>query len=199
MTQQGLHKNFEIKYKILDDTPPNIDFFNVLLLEQKDTYYQVDTGRLKLRKEYVHSAKPVYYMNRYFRSDNDNARDSVFTKYEIQDYESFKETFMKNSVLKKEVVVEKQRRLILDENVRIHFDTVVMPNEKGELNRIYNDKKAYVEFYVEIEVLIKTEKDEDRKNETLQYIKDKYLKGLNIKPVSESYREIYMNKLKNKT
>jgi adenylate cyclase class IV len=197
--QQGLHKNFEIKYKILDNIPPNLDCFNVILLEQKDTYYQVDSGRLKLRKEYsLLDAKPVYYMNRYFRSDSNNARESVFTKYDIRDYISFKETFINNSVLKKEVVVEKQRILILDKNVRIHFDTVVMPNDKGELNS--KDTKAYVEFFVEIEILIKTEEDEDRKNETLQYITDKYLKGLNIKPVSESYREIYMNKLKpNKT
>jgi adenylate cyclase, class 2 len=86
-------------------------------LLQKDTYFDVPKGRLKLRRE-GHAAHLIAYE----RLDLPGQRESRYRIVEIEDSPGLKEALA--SALGITAVVNKERRLFLYESVRIHLDRV---------------------------------------------------------------------------
>lgn len=88
------------------------------LLVQRDTYFEVPSGRLKLREE-SHAAP---HLISYQRSDESNQRESCYRIIEVEQAEELIAALGGNLGVK--AVVEKKRRLFLWQEVRIHLDLV---------------------------------------------------------------------------
>src|ERR1700754_1457697 len=87
-------------------------------LHQRDTYFRVTSGRLKLREEDPGGAMLIQYD----RVDADEARESEYRLTPIDAPDSLMASLKASlGVL---AVVEKERRLLLWQNVRIHLDKV---------------------------------------------------------------------------
>jgi homotetrameric cytidine deaminase len=88
------------------------------VLRQRDTYFRVGQGRLKLREETPGGAALIQY----HRPDAAEARESRYRLAPVEDGEALREAL--DAALGTLVVVDKERRLLLWEGVRIHLDTV---------------------------------------------------------------------------
>jgi len=88
------------------------------ILVQRDTYFRVTDGRLKLREETPGGAALIQY----HRSDRPEARESRYRIAPVEDGAALREAL--DAALGTLVVVDKERRLLLWEGVRIHLDTV---------------------------------------------------------------------------
>lgn len=88
------------------------------LLRQRDTYFRVTNGRLKLREEDPGGAMLVQYD----RVDADEARESRYRLVPVDDAATLKAALASSLGLL--AVVEKERHLLLWQNVRIHLDRV---------------------------------------------------------------------------
>ncbi len=113
-------KNLEIKIQI-NSFDAIIKFLKPYYIEdlyQTDTYFTVNDGRMKLRKEVDKEAYMIYYQ----RPDLSSEKYSNYSIYPIQDVEMFYKVFSK--VLHQELVVKKKRSLYIIENARIHLDVV---------------------------------------------------------------------------
>jgi predicted adenylyl cyclase CyaB len=86
-------------------------------LHQTDTYFRVPRGRLKLREE-----SQAAQLIAYDRADEALARESRYRLVTIGDPRGLKEAL--SVALGVLVVVEKSRRLLLWQSVRIHLDDV---------------------------------------------------------------------------
>jgi predicted adenylyl cyclase CyaB len=164
--------NIELKIKIhsFDEIIKNLKkikaSFSAELL-QKDTYYKVEKGKLKLR--IVNGEEELI---KYSRIEKSSGR---LSKYEVLKLPSGSEKFL-NSVLKKEVVVEKNRTLFLYDNTRIHLDKV---------------KK--LGLFVELETLVLSGKTEAQKRF------NKIINLLNLKTsahIPESYSDLLKKNIK---
>ena len=87
-------------------------------LVQRDTYFRVGEGRLKLREESPGGAALIQYR----RADAAQARESRYRLAPVEDPEALREAL--DAALGTLVVVDKERRLLLWEGVRIHLDQV---------------------------------------------------------------------------
>jgi adenylate cyclase class 2 len=88
------------------------------VLEQRDTYFAVASGRLKLREERPGGAQLVQYE----RADEPGARLSRYRVVEVPDGAALAEAL--GAALGVAGVVAKRRRLLLWQGVRIHLDDV---------------------------------------------------------------------------
>lgn len=88
------------------------------ILCQKDTYFNVPQGRLKLRRE----SDAASHLIAYERPDLPQQKESLYRIVEIGDASGLEEALA--GVLGITVVVSKARRLFLFEGVRIHLDRV---------------------------------------------------------------------------
>jgi homotetrameric cytidine deaminase len=88
------------------------------ILRQRDTYFHVPSGRLKLREESPGAATLIQYV----RPDSQDARDSRYRLIPVADPEELRAGL--EAALGVLAVVEKERRLLLWESVRIHLDRV---------------------------------------------------------------------------
>jgi adenylate cyclase class 2 len=86
-------------------------------LRQRDTYFEVPRGRLKLREE-----PGVATLIAYERPDVPGNKESRYRLVEVPDPEQLRTAL--ESVLGITVVVGKSRRLFVHKNVRIHLDRV---------------------------------------------------------------------------
>ena len=87
-------------------------------LVQRDTYFRVPEGRLKLREQSPGGATLIQYA----RDDRAEARESRYRLIDVDDAETTRIAL--EQALGTLAVVEKERRLLLWEGVRIHLDTV---------------------------------------------------------------------------
>jgi adenylate cyclase class 2 len=87
-------------------------------LTQRDTYFAVPRGRLKLREEPDTPATLIAYE----RPDVPGDKESRYHLVEVPDTEAMRGALV--SVLGVTVVVAKARRLFIHEGVRIHLDRV---------------------------------------------------------------------------
>lgn len=166
-------KNLEIKIKIdnLNPLRNNIKDYYVETLTQKDTYYHVANGRLKLREENT----GLKCFIRYYRNDSSTEKISNYHFYHINNKNDFDNVFA--DIMRVDVVVDKTRELYLYKNARIHLDTV-----------------ANLGTFVEIEVVIKTKEDELESNDLFQLLMN--LMNLNDKLVVQcGYRELLLESL----
>ena len=88
------------------------------VLEQVDTYFPCDSGRLKLREINGQRAELIWYV----RPDGERERPSNYRIVAVPDAAATKELL--TAALGCRAVVRKHRELFWHENVRIHLDTV---------------------------------------------------------------------------
>jgi homotetrameric cytidine deaminase len=88
------------------------------VLVQRDTYFRVPEGRLKLREQEPGGAALIQYA----REDRPEARTSRYRITPVEDPDTLRRSL--EEALGTLVVVDKERRLLLWEGVRIHLDTV---------------------------------------------------------------------------
>ena len=88
------------------------------VLVQRDTYFRVPEGRLKVREETPGGAALIQYR----RPDEAVARESRYRIAPVDDGAALREAL--DAALGTLVVVDKERRLLLWEGVRIHLDAV---------------------------------------------------------------------------
>jgi len=84
---------------------------------QADTYFNVQSGRLKLREGNIENA-----LIHYEREDFAGAKSSYVLLYQHQPDIALKEILIKTLGIK--AVVDKRRRIYFISNVKFHFDTV---------------------------------------------------------------------------
>ena len=88
------------------------------VLWQRDTYFHVPHGRLKLREERPGGATLIQYQ----RPDDADAKLSAYRLIGVDDAEACRAGL--DAALRTRVVVEKERHLFLWRQVRIHLDRV---------------------------------------------------------------------------
>jgi len=88
------------------------------ILRQRDVYYKVSRGRLKLRIINDHSAELIFYN----RPNKKGSRYSNYFVLPISNVRLTKE--LCTAAFGQRVVVEKKRRLFIYKNSRIHIDEV---------------------------------------------------------------------------
>lgn len=84
---------------------------------QIDTYFNVPTGRLKLREGNIENA-----LIHYEREDFAGAKSSLVLLYQHQPDKTLKEILIKTLGIK--AVVDKRRKIYFINNVKFHFDKV---------------------------------------------------------------------------
>ncbi len=84
---------------------------------QIDTYFKVNSGRLKLREGTIEN-----YLIHYEREDQEGPKQSNVILYKSVPHSSLKEVLMK--ALGVLVVVDKQREIYFIDNIKFHLDTV---------------------------------------------------------------------------
>jgi adenylate cyclase class 2 len=119
----GVRRNIELKAR--DASPErSLEVCRSLgavdhgLIWQRDTYFAVPRGRLKLREQHPGHAELIQYERR----DHDGDRESIYRITEVGDPGSLR-TSLENA-LDIAAVVEKRRHLFLWQDVRIHLDEV---------------------------------------------------------------------------
>lgn len=166
--------NIEIKAKCADP-----DFIRTYLEKngaefkgtdhQVDTYFNVATGRLKLREGNIEN-NLIYYE----RTDQPGPKSSHFHLVSLPDAKEMKNILARSIGIK--IVVEKKREIWFKENVKFHIDEV-----------------PGLGSFTEIEA---SNKYADRSKEKLQEQCDFYLKEFRIKKedlISVSYSDMLMD------
>jgi homotetrameric cytidine deaminase len=88
------------------------------ILRQRDTYFATSSGRLKLREQRPGGAQLIVYD----RADEARERESRYHLVDVPDPAATRSAL--GDTLGISVVVEKERRLLLAGNLRIHLDAV---------------------------------------------------------------------------
>jgi adenylate cyclase, class 2 len=100
---------------------------------QIDTYFNVQTGRLKLREGNIENA-----LIHYEREDFAGAKSSHVLLYQHQPDKTLKEILIKTLGIK--AVVDKRRKIYFINNVKFHFDTVAGLGTFVEVEAIDKDR-----------------------------------------------------------
>lgn len=114
-------KNLELKIKLTShkkiiETLKKMKAENAGLLKQKDTYYKVKNGLLKLR-----CVNGRYELIKYLRDEKGKKR---WSDYEVLRLEGADPEKYLSGFLKTDIVVEKKRILYIYKGTRVHLDTV---------------------------------------------------------------------------
>lgn len=137
----------------------------IKILNQKDTYYKFDKGLLKLRKQ-----NGEFELVKYNRNEKNGDRWSDYSLLYLtgENVEKYL-----NDIFTIETIVEKERRLYIYENTRIHLDTV---KDLGQ--------------FLELETVVKNISKEDAVEEFKHVVK---FLGLDLdKQIRKSYRDLMM-------
>jgi homotetrameric cytidine deaminase len=108
-------------------------------IAQRDTYFARARGRLKLREQEPGEDELIQYL----RSDEREARTSNYRRVPAGGAEALRETL--DAAYGTLVVVEKRRRLLLHDGVRIHLDEVEGLGSYLELEAVASDGAADLE------------------------------------------------------
>jgi homotetrameric cytidine deaminase len=144
------------------------------VLAQRDTYFGRARGRLKLREE---SGPPTQgpesgaRLIAYVRADDEEARTSSYRLAEVDDPAALADAL--DAALGTLVVVDKRRRLLLYENVRIHIDDV-----------------AGLGSFVELEGVAAADSDLGREHELVARLREELALG---EPVAASYSDLLLD------
>jgi homotetrameric cytidine deaminase len=138
-------------------------------IAQRDTYFARATGRLKLREQDPGDAELVQYR----RTDVAEASESEFRRVPVADAAALRESL--DAALGTLVVVEKRRRLLMLDSVRLHIDSV---EGLGD--------------FVELEAVAAPDSDLSAERETVARLRE----GLEIADealVAESYSDLLLD------
>lgn len=168
-----MHLNYEFKAKTdrLDEIEKLLKEENAVYHgedHQKDTYFHVQQGRLKLREGNIENA-----LIHYQRTDHAGAKQSDVILYQHQPDTNLKQALV--AALGIKVVVDKVRKIFFVNNVKIHLDKV----------------EALGNF-VEVEAI---DKAGDRNLETLQQQCGHYIALFGIKEedfIAQSYSDLVL-------
>lgn len=167
-------KNLEVKYRV-SRLEQVVEFLSCLpevqkvwQRRQKDRYYSVPTGRLKLRREDGAAAQLIFYR----REDAIRARESEYQIYRSENPAELDEILKR--ALGVFVTVKKERTLFLFRNVRIHLDRV---EQLGD--------------FVEFESVVDARFDEETARRNLEEILDKF-RPFRLISVAESYSDLLL-------
>ena len=134
------HINIEIKARCADQTrikeilkSENADFRGVD--HQIDTYFRVNSGRLKLREGNIENN-----LIHYLREDREGPKEANITLFRTERSSGIKEILSK--ALGIFVVVDKQREIYFIGNVKFHLDTVKSLGTFVEIEAIGEDETA---------------------------------------------------------
>jgi predicted adenylyl cyclase CyaB len=130
-------KNLEAKFRLLDlveaeQRATAIGYTRRATLEQRDTFFRVANGKLKLREE-SGSAVLIFY-------HRIESKPLMLSNYEIvQVAEPARTLRMLEDALGTLAVVEKVRTLMMRDNVRLHLDRVARLGLFGEIEAVIAD------------------------------------------------------------
>ena len=132
-------KNLEVKIPVetidgLNDRVRMLGAEYVGEIQQKDTYFTVAHGRLKLREMNDSKSELIYYD----RDETLGARWSEYHVFPVDDVRSLKTVLSK--AMKIKVVVEKRRQVFLYKTARIHLDQVTGLGHFLELEVMERDR-----------------------------------------------------------
>jgi adenylate cyclase, class 2 len=117
-------------------------------LVQRDTYFEVPRGRLKLREE----PDAVGHLIAYERPDHPGHKESRYRLIEVSEPAELRDALA--AVLGITVVVSKARRLFIFEGVRIHLDRVDGLGEFIEFEGVAadgEDPSGFAELLVDLQ------------------------------------------------
>ncbi len=121
-------------------------------LKQKDTYFPVEKGLLKLRRE--NGSYELIYYNR------DETGKKRWSNFEVLKLSGKNPEKFFLAIFPKEAVVEKTRQLYLYKGTRIHLDTVKALGKFIELETpVVKSKKEAEEIFNEIISLLELSKE----------------------------------------
>lgn len=164
-----LNVEFKAKCKNLEKAEATLLELNPLFKgedHQKDTYFNVPNGRLKLREGNIENA-----LIQYERENTAGSKSSLIQLYRHQPDPTLKAALV--SALGIWVVVDKRRKIYFIENVKFHFDTI---DSLGT--------------FLEVEAI---DADGSIGKKQLQLQCDHYAKLLNVAPddfIAESYSDM---------
>ncbi len=166
-------ENLELKLKLQSHQPVlkilkdlKADYKGLLI--QKDIYYKTEKGLLKLRIE-VNKHTLIFYLR-------DEKSKDRFSDFEILNVEGSNAEGFFGKIFNLEAIVEKNRKLFMFDNTRIHLDTV---KNLGK--------------FIELETLVLAGKKDAKKRF------DRLVKILNLpldNQIKCSYRDLILNKKK---
>ncbi len=141
-------RNIEAKFK-LDDLARaekaalELGYRHAGLLRQRDTFFKVGSGKLKLREEEVGARLIFYRRGKHgdaIESRRENRGGLMRSDYEIVPVADPERTrAMLTEALGALAEVRKERRLLLRDNVRLHLDRVAELGEFGEIEAVLGD------------------------------------------------------------
>jgi predicted adenylyl cyclase CyaB len=130
-------KNLEAKFRLANHTESQaqataLGYTQRAILNQRDTFFRVANGKLKLREENG-SAVLIYY-------HRDESGPLMLSNYEIVKVADPPRTLrILADALGPIAVVEKVRTLMMRDNVRLHLDKVARLGDFGEIEAVIAD------------------------------------------------------------
>ena len=130
-------KNLEAKFPLTDHAEAEarataLGYTQRAILHQRDTFFRVANGKLKLREENG-SAVLIYY-------HRDESGPLMLSNYEIVKVADPPRTLrILATALGPIAVVEKVRTLMIRDNVRLHLDQVTRLGDYGEIEAVIAD------------------------------------------------------------
>jgi predicted adenylyl cyclase CyaB len=130
-------KNLEAKFRLADlaraeSSAIAIGYTRRAVLNQRDTFFRVANGKLKLREESERAVLIFYHRN--------DSGPLMLSEYEIAPIADPATTrHLLDAALGTLAVVEKVRTLLIRDNVRLHLDRVASLGEFGELEAVIPD------------------------------------------------------------
>ncbi|MFO7890735.1 MAG: class IV adenylate cyclase [bacterium] len=131
-------KNLEIKARFnwsheVDDILEEIDAKFETAEIQTDTYFDVNSGRIKIRERQGKDAQMIQY----FRDDKADIKECRYSLVNVRNPESVKSILTREHSIRE--VVQKHREVWIWQNVRIHFDKVKKLGSFIELEAVIDD------------------------------------------------------------
>jgi adenylate cyclase class 2 len=170
-------KNIEIKYRIADNQKL-VDFLkdlpevrSIWEKEQIDTYFNVPSGKLKLRQFSEYQAELIYYE----RTAVDEPRESNYFICQTENPLALLEILTKAYGI--QLTVHKLRKLFMFRNVRIHLDDV-----------------RNLGHFLELESVVNSDMDELLAQQNLAKIQE-HLDPLELIPEPMGYADLKARKL----
>jgi predicted adenylyl cyclase CyaB len=130
-------KNLEAKFRLLNHAEAEaraaaLGYTRRAILSQRDTFFRVATGKLKLREENG-SAVLIFY-------HRDQSGPLMLSDYDIVPVaDSARMLRMLEDAIGTIAVVEKVRTLMMRDNVRLHLDKVARLGDFGEIEAVIAD------------------------------------------------------------
>ncbi len=141
-------------------------------LSQRDTYFNVPAGRLKLRETEGRKAELIFYRR------NESSSAGMESNYDILPVEDLSLKKFLSGSLGVKVVVEKKRLLLMLRNARIHLDEVVGLGK-----------------FLEFEVVSSEDTDTARQNDAALLVRLKgYAAPFVVREINESYSDLLLKK-----